>query len=44
MKKDAITVTGNTVIDALYLVIDKIKSNEALDSELAEILKNLDMM
>ena len=32
-------VTGNTVIDALYLVIDKIKSNEALDSELAEILK-----
>lgn len=39
VKKDAITVTGNTVIDALYLVIDKIKSNEALDSELAEILK-----
>ncbi len=39
VKKDAITVTGNTVIDALYLVIDKIKSNEALDSELADILK-----
>ena len=39
VKKDAITVTSNTVIDALYLVIDKIKSNEALDSELAEILK-----
>ena len=39
VKKDAITVTGNTVIDALHLVIDKIKSNEALDSELAEILK-----
>ena len=39
VKKDAITVTGNTVIDALYLLIDKIKSNEALDSELAEILK-----
>ena len=39
VKKDTITVTGNTVIDALYLVIDKIKSNEALDSELAEILK-----
>lgn len=39
VKKDAITVTGNTVIDALYLVIDKIKSNEALDSELAKILK-----
>lgn len=39
VKKDAITVTGNTVIDALYLVIDKIKSNEALDFELAEILK-----
>ena len=35
VKKDAITVTGNTVIDALYLVIDKIKSND----ELAEILK-----
>lgn len=39
VKKDTITVTGNTVIDALYLVIDKIKSNEALDSELVEILK-----
>ena len=39
VKKDAITVSGFIVFDALNLVIDKIKSNEALDSELAEILK-----
>ena len=28
---DAITVTGNTVIDALYWVVDKIKHDSALD-------------
>lgn len=35
-----ITVTGNTVIDALYWVIDKMKNNSALDAELQKILKD----
>lgn len=35
----AITVTGNTVIDALYMVVDKIKNDSALSNELATILK-----
>ena len=34
----SITVTGNTVIDALYWVVDKIKRDEALSSELKTIL------
>ena len=38
--KDKITVTGNTVIDALYMVVDKIKNNSELDKELEGILKN----
>ena len=33
-----IIVTGNTVIDALYMVVDKIKNDEALQKELAEVL------
>ena len=33
-----ITVTGNTVIDALYWVVDKIKTNASLDKELEGIL------
>lgn len=33
-----ITVTGNTVIDALYWVVDKIKNTEALASELQQEL------
>lgn len=36
--EDAITVTGNTVIDALYMVVNKIKNNSELSSELAAIL------
>ena len=36
--ESAIIVTGNTVIDALYIVVDKIKNNEELSSELATIL------
>lgn len=36
---DKITVTGNTVIDALYWVVDKIKSDKNLDSEQEGILK-----
>lgn len=35
----AITVTGNTVIDALYMVVDKIKKNSTLSNELATLLK-----
>lgn len=37
--ESAITVTGNTVIDALYMVVDKIKQNSALSNELAALLK-----
>ncbi len=33
-----ITVTGNTVIDALYWVVDRIKKDEALSAELKEVL------
>lgn len=39
VSEDKITVTGNTVIDALYWVVDKIKSDKALDSELEGVLK-----
>ena len=35
---EQIVVTGNTVIDALYMVADKIKSDKALDKELGEVL------
>ena len=35
---DYITITGNTVIDALYMVIDKIKNDTVLDAELNNIL------
>ena len=34
-----ITVTGNTVIDALYWVVDRIKGDKSLNAELAETLK-----
>lgn len=34
-----IVVTGNTVIDALYMVVQKIKGNELLNQELTQILK-----
>ena len=34
----SIIVTGNTVIDALYWVVDKIKNDEALNNELKDIL------
>lgn len=34
----SITVTGNTVIDALYWVVDKIKKDEALSAELKNVL------
>jgi len=34
-----IHVTGNTVIDALYWVVDKMKADASLDCELASVLK-----
>ena len=34
-----IIVTGNTVIDALYMVVDKIKKDQTLDSELENLLR-----
>lgn len=37
--ENQIIVTGNTVIDALYMVVDKIKNDEALQEELAGVLK-----
>ena len=39
VKESAIIVTGNTVIDALYMVVDKIKSDKRFDEELKGILK-----
>ena len=38
IKDEAITVTGNTVIDALYWVVDKIKNDKELDAKLAKEL------
>ncbi len=37
--ESTITVTGNTVIDALYWVVDKIKNTESLSAELTAKLK-----
>lgn len=39
VEEGKITVTGNTVIDALYMVVEKIKQNKELDSELNGLLK-----
>ena len=36
--ESSITVTGNTVIDALYWVVDKVKNDATLNGELQEIL------
>lgn len=38
--EEAITVTGNTVIDALYMVVDKIKTDDALSANLKTVLSN----
>lgn len=38
--EDSITVTGNTVIDALYWVVDKIKNDTSLNAELEGILRS----
>ena len=37
--EETIAVTGNTVIDALYWVVDKVKNDIALNSELEAVLK-----
>ena len=37
---DSIIVTGNSVIDALYWVVEKIKNDEALNNELKDVLTN----
>lgn len=39
IQESHITVTGNTVIDALYMVVDKIKQDKVLDAELEKLLK-----
>ena len=39
VSETAITITGNTVIDALYWVVDKIKNDESLDTALRYLLK-----
>ena len=39
INETTISVTGNTVIDALYMVVDKIKSDKQLDEVLCHILK-----
>jgi UDP-N-acetylglucosamine 2-epimerase (non-hydrolysing) len=38
VSEQSITVTGNTVIDALYWVVDKIKGDEQLSAELKGVL------
>lgn len=38
VREDKITVTGNTVIDALYWVVDKIKNTPSLNQDLADEL------
>ena len=38
--ENQIIVTGNTVIDALYMVVDKIKNDVALQSELSNTLRD----
>ena len=41
VKEESIVVTGNTVIDALYMVVDKIKNDNSLNEELKGILKTV---
>ena len=40
VKENSIAITGNTVIDALYWVVDKIKNDRVLNKELEGILIN----
>lgn len=41
VKEDTIMVTGNTVIDALYMVVDKIKNDKALEAEMENVLASV---
>ncbi len=41
VKDSSISVTGNTVIDALFLALDKIKSNKQLETEIITTIENL---
>ena len=41
VKEEQILVTGNTVIDALYMVVNKIKNDKALDAELETMLSRV---
>ena len=41
VKEESIVVTGNTVIDALYMVVDKIKQDCSLNEDLQGILKTV---
>ena len=38
IQESSISVTGNTVIDALYMVVDKIKNDKTLDASLKGVL------
>ena len=38
LKGEQVAVTGNTVIDALYMVVDKIKADRELDAQLEKLL------
>lgn len=38
IREQSIVVTGNTVIDALYWVVDRIKKDEALSADLKKVL------
>lgn len=40
IKEEAITVTGNTVIDALYMVVDKIKNDNQLGVQMESLLNS----
>lgn len=40
VNENKITVTGNTVIDALHWVVDKIKNDTTLNSELEAVMKD----
>lgn len=40
VKEESITITGNTVIDALYLVVNKIKNDPSLTGQIREQLKS----
>jgi UDP-N-acetylglucosamine 2-epimerase (non-hydrolysing) len=41
VNEKAIAVTGNTIIDALFLALEKIKSNQTLENEIVTKLKSL---